>query len=300
MLAYFSDHIPILLPPGHRFPSDKYRLLRDQLTLEIPGLKLIQSIPATQEQILRVHTEDYWQKLQQGTLSPLEQRRIGFPWSPKLIERSRCSTGGTIAAAHWAMDHRLGIHLAGGTHHAFADHGQGYCVLNDVAIAIEELRDLGEIRRAGVIDLDVHQGNGTAEIFRGDENVFTFSVHGERNFPFRKCEGDWDIALPDGVEDALYLETLVTAFASSRFQWDVDIIFYLAGADPYAGDRLGRMNLSLEGLAIRDIQVIEQAKTRNIPLVIVMAGGYTDPPMKTVEIHARTVCLALERLAPAR
>jgi len=294
MLAFYSDHISIPLPQGHRFPADKYRLLRERLARERPQLELVRSDPATLEQILRVHTIEYWQKLQQGTLTPLEQRRIGFPWSPQLIERSRCSTGGTIAAAHWAIEHRLGIHLAGGTHHAFADQGQGFCVFNDVAVAIRDLQYLGKVARAGVIDLDVHQGNGTAEIFQQDRSVFTFSIHGERNFPFRKCAGDWDIGLPDGVEDPTYLATLASALADSRFDWNVDILFYLAGADPFVRDRLGRMNLSMEGLAARDCQVIEQARIRNIPLMIVMAGGYTDPPDEIAAIHCQTVNLALE------
>ncbi|MEX0793870.1 MAG: histone deacetylase [Pirellulaceae bacterium] len=294
MRAFYSDHISIPLPQGHRFPADKYRLLRERLARERPQLELVRSGPATLEQILRVHTIEYLQKLQQGTLTPLEQRRIGFPWSPQLIERSRCSTGGTIAAAHWAIEHRLGIHLAGGTHHAFADQGQGFCVFNDVAVAIRDLQHLGKVARAGVIDLDVHQGNGTAEIFQQDESVFTFSIHGERNFPFRKCAGDWDIGLPDGVEDATYLATLASALADSRFDWNVDVLFYLAGADPFVRDRLGRMNLSIEGLAARDCQVIEQARIRNIPLVIVMAGGYTNPPDETAAIHADTVKLALQ------
>ncbi len=295
-LAYYSDHFELPLPEGHRFPMAKYGLLRQRVLEErlLPPQALRVPAAVSDAEILRAHTAEYLKQLLDGSLPTAAVRRIGFPWSAGLIERSRRSAGGTLAACRSALARGVGVNLAGGTHHAFADRGEGFCVLNDAAIALRALKAEGEIGRALVVDLDVHQGNGTAVIFQGDPTVFTFSVHGRRNFPFRKEESDLDLALEDGTEDEEYLAALATgleqAFAAAR----AELVIYLAGADPYAGDRLGRLALTKAGLAARDSKVFDACRVAGLPVAVAMAGGYAEELADIVDIHLETVSQALQ------
>ncbi|HEX8920729.1 MAG TPA: histone deacetylase, partial [Pyrinomonadaceae bacterium] len=235
-----------------------------------------------------VHTDDYVTRLRAGTLTPRELRRLGLPWSKALVRRSFLAAGGTLNAARWALLEGIGSNLAGGTHHAFPDRGEGFCVLNDVAIAIQTLRRDGLIKRAAIVDCDVHQGNGTAAIFSGDAQVFTFSMHGAKNYPLFKERSTLDIELPDGTEDAEYLETL-SKHLPRVFEHEPDIVFYLGGADPYRGDKLGRLALTIEGLRARDQYVLSECRARNIPVATTMSGGYAAEIGDTVEIHCNTI-----------
>ncbi|MEM8910340.1 MAG: histone deacetylase [Planctomycetota bacterium] len=298
MNLYYTDHFELPLPASHRFPMDKYRRLRRHVvgSEEHRNDALLVPPAASDAQLSLCHDRTYVSRVASGQLSDAEIRRIGFPWSPKMVERSRRSTGATIAAARAAMTQRISANLAGGTHHAFADAGEGYCVFNDAAVAIRVLQQEGIIERACVIDLDVHQGNGTASILAGDDSAFTLSIHGVKNFPLRKVPSDLDIALPDGTGDDAYAEAVERALgeldavmkASARF----DLAIYLAGADPYAGDRLGRLDLTFEGLSRRDSIVLEWCTRRRIPLAIAMAGGYANEIDDIVRIHAQTLKLA--------
>ena len=301
MDCFYSDTFELPLPPGHRFPMQKYRLLREQIARS-KNIQCKLRIPpaATIEQLLRVHTDDYLDRVINGKLSALEQRRIGFPWSEKMVQRSRRSTGATIAAAQSALQDSIGLNLAGGTHHAFADNGQGFCVFNDVCVAIRSLQAEQLIQTALVVDCDVHQGNGTGSITAGDESVFSMSIHCEKNYPFQKTNSDLDIALPPGTSDATYLWELDTNLARIHDRFVPDIVFYLAGADPFAGDRLGLMNLSKPGLRKRDDRVISNCQVRGIPLVICMAGGYAAEVDDIVDIHFATVVSAYEHLYSRR
>jgi acetoin utilization deacetylase AcuC-like enzyme len=300
MRAYYSDLFVLPLPAGHRFPMPKYRLLRDRLE-GLPLLRLEAAPPATDGELALAHTPDYINAVTEGTLSPAAQREIGFPWSPAMVERARRSVGATIAAARTALKEGLAANLAGGTHHATSDKGGGYCVFNDVAVAsllmqAEWHRERRALLRVAVIDLDVHQGNGTAAIFRNDPTVFTLSMHGAKNFPFRKETSDLDVDLPDGCRDAEYLQALDQALAELwRRHGDTPpgLVFYLAGADPHENDRLGRLTLTAEGLAERDRRVFAAARERRIPLVLTMAGGYGKVIEETVEIQAATMRTAL-------
>jgi acetoin utilization deacetylase AcuC-like enzyme len=298
--AYYSDTFALPLPSEHRFPLEKYRLLREHLQSgPLSGcLDLRMAAAATDEQLLLVHTQQYLDKLVRGELTRVEERRIGFPWSPEMVERSRRSTGATIGAARAALDHGAAAHLAGGTHHAFPDHGQGYCVFNDVAVAFQVLRREGLAGRAAVIDLDVHQGNGTAAIFAEDPGVFTFSMHGDRNFPFAKCDGDLDIALPDGTTDETYLAALADALATKVPLAAVDIAFYLAGADPFHEDRFGKLKLTRAGLARRDRLVLQHCAAAQLPVAVVMAGGYAKRVEDVVAINTATIAALLEAWPP--
>ena len=285
----------------------KYRLLRQRLLetgvlqeddLEVPP-------PATVEELSRVHDAGYVERVFRGELDRPEVRRMGFPWSEALVERSRRSVGGTLAAARHALSHGVGINLAGGTHHAFADRGEGFCVFNDVAVAARavqvEAGSRGRSLRVLVVDTDVHQGNGTAAIFAGDDSVFTLSLHGERNYPFVKEASDLDVGLPDGAGDEEYLEALSRALAAVPSDPAPDLVFFVAGADPYGGDRLGRLGLTKAGLARRDCRVLEFCRQGGTalakPVVVVMAGGYADQVDDIVDIHAHTVETAVEAAA---
>lgn len=299
MHAYYSDHFALPLPAGHRFPMEKYALLREQVAQACPGVQLVPAPAASDAELALVHAAAYVRGVVTGQLDPAHQREIGFPWSPALVERSRRSVGATIAAARMAMRDGVAVNLAGGTHHATADRGGGYCVFNDVAVAARVIqRDFpgvqGALRRVAVIDLDVHQGNGTAAIFSGDISVFTLSLHGARNFPFRKVAGDLDIELADGCGDDEYLLALEEALDAVWRRFDPQFVCYLAGADPYEGDRLGRLSLSMSGLAQRDAMVLSLAARHGVPAVVVMAGGYAQNPAHTVAIQRRTVQLAYE------
>ncbi len=293
--AWSSARYAIPLPPGHRFPIAKYALLRD--VVRAGGLaQVYEPERAAREDILRVHTRDYITRLEAGQLTEAELRRLGFPWSEHLVERSYRAVGGTVEASRAALDDGLAINLAGGTHHAFPDHGEGFCVLNDVAIALMALLSEGRITRAAVIDLDVHQGNGTHHIFASDERVFTFSMHGGRNYPFHKVPGNLDIELEDGTGDDAYLESLGAVLPSVLHRARPDLVIYLAGADPHEGDALGRLRLTFEGLARRDHLVLKSCREVGIPVAITVAGGYGRDIGTTVEVHRRTVELAREYL----
>lgn len=299
MLAFHSDAHSLALPPGHRFPQDKYRLLREALMAE-PGLVRLQAAEAASEgELALVHTPGYLDAVLQGHLSAAQQREIGFPWSPSMVERSRRSVGATLMAARAALGEGLAANLAGGTHHAYADKGSGYCVFNDVAVAAR-LMQAEWHRRHGysrpglkvlVIDLDVHQGNGTAAIFKEDVSVFTFSMHGEKNFPFRKEASDLDVELPDGCGDEPYLAALDQALFQvwQRVEPPLGLAFYLAGADPHEGDRLGRLKLTTEGLRERDRRVFEALRERRIPVALSMAGGYGHDLATTVAVQVNTL-----------
>jgi acetoin utilization deacetylase AcuC-like enzyme len=250
--------------------------------------------PATDEQILRAHDEAYLDRVRLGRLTPKETRRIGLPWSPELVARTRCSVGGTIGACRAALRDGIAVSLAGGTHHAFRDHGQGYCVFNDGAIAARTMQGEGRVRRVAVIDCDVHQGNGTAAILADDPTIFTFSIHGARNFPFHKERSDLDVGLEDGTGDAGYLEALEAGLARALELADAELAIYLAGADPYAGDQLGRLALSKQGLARRDRLVFELCRGADLPVATVMSGGYGRRIEDTVDIHMATVRIAAE------
>ena len=298
MRVFHSDQYPVPLPPGHRFPMEKYRLVRERL-LERGVLHpdwLHPSEPLAREALERVHTPRYLDALWTNTLTPAEVRRLGFPWSEALLLRSRADVGGTVGAARAALQDGLAGNLAGGTHHAFADHGEGYCVFNDIAVAIRVLQHERRIQRAVVVDLDVHQGNGTAALFAGDDSVFTLSLHGEHNFPFRKERSRRDVGLPDGTDDRAYLEALDVHLPPVLEAAGADILFYQAGVDCLGGDTLGRLALTPEGLRERDRRVLEAAWHRRLPLVLTLGGGYSQPLDATLEAHvgtyetARTVC----------
>ena len=294
---FSSDGFDFPLPAGHRFPLQKYRRLRHAIEQDelCDRVRLLVPSPAEDRQLLRVHTESYLERVLAGTLEAAEIRRIGLPWSPQLVERSRRSVGGTIAACRAALIDGVSMNLAGGTHHAHAGYGAGFCVFNDVAVAARELQ-AGSTGPILVIDCDVHQGDGTAQIFAGDPSVFTFSIHGERNFPFRKANSDLDIGLPDGTGDAEYLAVLAPALGQLFGDFHPDLALYLAGADPYLDDRLGRMKLTKAGLAARDTLVLDACRERQVPLAIVLAGGYPRQITDVVEIHLQTVRLAADSL----
>ena len=296
--SHHPDYV-LPLPEGHPFPMGKYARLH-ALLLErgvLSPADLMQPDEAAREDLARVHDERYLDTLFGPGPTPTEQRRIGVPWSPRLLRRSRLAVQGTIDAARAALAQGIAGNLAGGTHHAFAGHGEGFCLLNDVAVAIRVLQAGREIAHALVVDLDVHQGNGTAAIFAGDASVFTFSMHGERNYPAVKQRSSLDVGLPDGVGDAAYLEALETALAQAWARTAAQppgLAFDLAGADPHEDDRLGRLKLSLAGLAERDRRVLAQLQARGIPVALSMAGGYGRDIGTTVSIHCRTLELALQ------
>lgn len=275
------------LPEGHPFPMVKYTLVYDRLreTGLLPAANIMLPEEATRADLERVHEKDYLDRLFGEGLSVTEQRAIGVPWSPRLLRRSRLAVQGTILAAEAALEQGRGGNLAGGTHHAFADHGEGFCVLNDIAVAIRRLQHEKRIERALVIDLDVHQGNGTAAIFEGDDSVFTFSIHGERNYPSRKMRSTLDIGLPDGIDDEAYLSTLEINLPKLIENFSPDVVFYLAGVDVAAGDRYGRFNLSDDGIRARDRCVLEWTRRHGLPLAITLAGGYSPNPVRTAMLH---------------
>jgi acetoin utilization deacetylase AcuC-like enzyme len=291
--AFYSDTFVLPLPEGHRFPMTKYRRLREALLAQhiVDESDLVVPDPADWDDIRLAHCLSYVEAVASGTLTPEAQRRIGFPWSPGMVERSRRSVGATIAAARHVMagGERVSANLAGGTHHAFSDHGAGYCVFNDVAVAARVLLRDGLIARAAVVDCDVHQGDGTAAIFRDDPRVFTMSLHGATNFPFRKETGDLDVTFPDGARDDEYLAALAMHLPDVLDGSEPEVVFYLAGADPYEGDRLGKLSLTIDGLVQRDRFVFEQCRIRSIPVVVTMAGGYCPDVEAIVAIHANTI-----------
>lgn len=297
MKAFYSDTFVLPLPEGHRFPMEKYALLRERVLAEriIAPQNLCVPPAASDIQLLRAHTADYVVRMQAGQLSPAEIRRIGFPWSPQMPERSRRSSGATIEACLAALNDGYAANLAGGTHHACSDHGEGFCIFNDSAVAARELQARGLVCQIVVIDCDVHQGNGTAEILRGDDSVFTFSIHGEKNFPFRKEHSDLDIGLNDQTGDEEYLIALERGVMEAIERSHAELAIYLAGADPYEGDKLGRLSLTKAGLHARDRMVFDFCEWAGIPVAISMAGGYARNIGDTVEIQAATIREAARR-----
>ncbi|GAB4213345.1 MAG: histone deacetylase [Rhodoferax sp.] len=290
MKAFYADHFVLDLPAGHRFPMRKYQLLHEGVAQHWPQIRLLEAPAAAVSALARVHSQPYIDAVLQGHLSPAAQREIGFPWSPRMAERALRSVGATVAAMHWALRDGVAANLAGGTHHAYADKGGGFCVFNDIAVAARQAQAdwaqaHGTVMPIAVLDLDVHQGNGTAHIFSGDPSVYTCSLHGEKNFPFRKEASDLDIGLPDNCTDADYLCALDQALEALWQHGTPALLFYLAGADPYVGDRLGRLALSAQGLRQRDARVFAACAQRGVPVVMVMGGGYADPIEDTVTIQ---------------
>jgi acetoin utilization deacetylase AcuC-like enzyme len=289
--VFYSDHFVLPLPEGHRFPMVKYSMLRERVAASgICGpAELLVPRAVSDEEILRAHESGYLRRVVVGTLAQREMRRIGFPWSERMVERSRRASGGTLGACLAALEDGFAANLAGGTHHAFANRGEGYCVFNDSAIAARAVQAEGLVERVVVVDTDVHQGNGTAAILRGDSSVFTYSIHGESNFPFRKEESDLDVALPDGVDDGEFLQALEDGLERALDASRAELAIYLAGADPYEDDRLGRLSVSKEGLAERDRLVLESCREHGIPVAVTMAGGYARKVEDTVDIHFRSI-----------
>ena len=294
MKAFYTDHFVLPLPAGHRFPMEKYSRLRD-LVGSHAGIELVEAPSATDTQILYAHDPSYLIKVIEGTLSAQEQREIGFPWSTQMVERSRRSAGATVAAAKTALQEGIAANLAGGTHHAYRDTGSGFCVFNDSAIAARTLqKEINPSLKVAVIDLDVHQGNGTAAILQNDDSIFTLSIHGENNFPFKKEQSDLDVGLADGSNDEVYLHSLSTALDQLDSRFKADCLIFLAGADPHEGDRLGRLNISKDGMRLRDEMVFQYALDRQLPIAFSMAGGYGKEIESTVDIHFQTIKIALQ------
>jgi acetoin utilization deacetylase AcuC-like enzyme len=302
MQAFYADHFVLPLPEGHTFPMGKYERLRSRVVAECPGIRMQPALPASDGELALAHTPHWIEAVAHGTLTTAEQREIGFPWSPRMAERARRSVGATVSAARAALLDGEGVaaNLAGGTHHAQADKGSGYCVFNDAAVAARLMqaewhRRHKALLRVAVIDLDVHQGNGTAAIFRDDDTVFTLSLHGAKNFPFRKQPSDLDVELPDGCGDDEYLHALDGAL-DALWHRTVDatpgLAFFLAGADPHENDRLGRLKVSAEGLAERDRRVFDACRARGVAVAVSMAGGYGRDIDTTVGVHLRTLQLA--------
>jgi acetoin utilization deacetylase AcuC-like enzyme len=322
--AFYSDTFVLPLPEPHRFPMAKYRLLRERLVDEgiLDASDLHVPDPIAWNDLRLVHDPVYVDAVANGTLAADAQRRIGFPWSPMMVERSRRSVGATLAAAREVLgatttagdgleavpcDTRfsktrvaIAANLAGGTHHAFRDRGEGYCVFNDVAVAAVVLQREGVIARAAVVDCDVHQGNGTAAIFQNDPSVFTFSLHGAKNFPFRKEVSDLDVTFEDGAGDDEYLAALEAHLPGVLDGQRPDVVFYLAGADPYEHDRLGRLKITIDGLRVRDRLVFDACRARNLPVVVAMSGGYATDVAAIVTIHANTIREAVAHLRSTR
>ncbi len=298
MRLFPSDRYELPLPPGHSFPLSKYRLLRERLERSQTQFSFHEPHAASIESLRRVHEAGYLERVLTGTLTPAEVRRIGFPWSEQLVERSRRSTGAAVEAARASLQEGTAASLAGGTHHAGIAFGEGYCVFNDTAVAVRELQAEGLIQRAAILDLDVHQGNGTADIFKEDDSVFTVSVHGGRNFPLRKVASSLDLPLDDGTADEPYLEAVDQATRAAVHEGRPDLLLYIAGADPYEGDRLGRLAVSAAGLLERDRIVLDAVTRAGLPLAIVLGGGYCLDVEQTVAIHAATMHEAARWLTP--
>jgi len=288
--VFHSDSYPLPLPPGHRFPTPKYRLLRERLLADgtIREEDFTPSGVIDLDALLLVHEPAYVEAVVGGGLTEAEVRRLGFPWSEALVRRSRASVSGTVAAAREALCNGIAGNLAGGTHHAFADHGEGFCVFNDHAVAVRLLQLEGRIERAAIVDLDVHQGNGTAAIFAADDSVFTFSMHGARNYPFHKQRSSLDLELPDGCEDAEYLALLARHLPAVLDASRADLLLYQGGVDPLAEDALGRLRLTHQGLRARDRLVLAAARDRGLPVVLTLGGGYAKPIEASVEAHCGT------------
>lgn len=299
MRAFNSGQFVLPLPIGHRFPMGRYALLRERVESQLPEVRLMEAPRASDGELALAHTPQWIAAISDGSVAPEAMREIGFPWSEAMVERSRRSTGATIAACRTAFAEGVSANMAGGTHHASAGKGGGFCVFNDAAVAArlmqaEHGRHARMPLKVAVIDLDVHQGNGTASIFRDDPSVFTLSVHGQKNFPFRKEASDLDVELPDGCGDADYMSALEQALDELDTRFSPGLLIYLAGADPFERDRLGRLKLSFDGLEARDRRVLDFAWQRRIPLAFAMAGGYASDISETVQVQLGTFKVALE------
>ena len=284
MKAFYCDHFVLPLPEGHRFPMSKYKLLRERVTEE-SQIELLVPDAATDEQLMLCHTKEYVIRVVSGKMETDEVRELGFPWSEEMVERSRRSVGATISAARVALEEGAAANLAGGTHHAKKDRAQGFCVFNDCVVAARVMQQEELADQILIIDADVHQGNGTAEICAGDKSIYTFSIHGEKNFPTQKALSDLDVELEDGIGDDVYLDCFRQGLTTSLNESYPDLVFYLAGADPYEKDKLGRLKLSKDGLARRDQMVMDFCARRSLPVVMVMAGGYASDVNEIVDIH---------------
>ena len=296
MQFFYTDEFVLPLPPTHRFPMQKYALLRERIeSSHLTGRhQLVRPPAATDEQLLRAHSAEYIRRVVTGQFRPEEIRRLGFPWSPELVERSRRSSGATISACRAALKDGCSINLAGGTHHAYRDRAEGFCLFNDSVVAARDLQSTRSATKVLVIDCDVHQGNGTASIVREDPSIYAFSIHSERNYPQPKEVGDLDIGLPDGTTDGDYLAALAYGLKTAFRESAPDLAIFLAGADPYYGDRLGRLSLTLNGLAARDRLVLETCHEQSVPVAISMAGGYCPDINQIVDCHFQTVVIAAE------
>lgn len=293
MLVFTSDHFVLPLPAGHRFPMAKYARLREAVAAEVPASWLAEAPAVTDTELARAHDATYLAQALDGTLPRLEARRVGFPWSPALVARERRSVGGTLAGGRAALRYGRGVNLAGGTHHAQPGRGGGYCLFNDAAVAIRALQAEGAIETALIVDCDVHQGDGTALIFASDPSVFTLSVHGRDNYPFRKPASDLDVALPAGTTDAAYLRALHEALEQAFDAFEPDLVVYQSGVDPWRGDRLGTLALTREGLGARDQMVLARCDAARVPVVATMGGGYAPEVDDIVALHLQTVRAAL-------
>lgn len=286
--AFAHDVFTYPLPEGHRFPIEKYRLVRETAE-RLPGVTVHSSRRVTWDELGLAHTPEYCARVRDGALERRETLALGLPWSPSLVERSLRSVGATLQAASCALDEGAAANLGGGTHHAFADSGRGFCVFNDVVVAVRALRATRRLRKVLVVDLDVHQGDGTHSLFMEDLDAFTFSINGFRNYPFKRVPADLELDLPDATGDERYLEALGRLLPQAVARARPDLAFYLAGADPYEGDRLGRLSLTKDGLAARDRVVRDTLRAAGAPVCVTLAGGYAEPIEDTVEINARTV-----------
>lgn len=294
MFACYSPSYFVDLGPGHPFPMEKYPRTFERLIREgtLRCSRLIQPSPLPDASLEAAHSSSYVSRVAHGLLSPQEVRRLGFPWSPPLVRRARSAAGGTLIACHIALAEGIGVNLAGGSHHAFPDRGEGFCVFNDVAVAIRTLQGQRRIRRAAVIDCDVHQGNGTAAMFQDDPDVLTFSIHGANNYPYCQVPSTMDIALPDGTPDDAYMEAVEGHLPNLLRTFQPELVLYVAGVDPYRGDRLGRLKLSLKGLEQRDAFVLGLCRAWRVPVAVTFAGGYAVNVDDAVEAHCQTVRVA--------
>ena len=288
MRVYAHDLVTYPLPDGHRFPLEKYRLVREEAE-QLDGVDVVNAEAATWKQLRRTHSDDWLARIREGRIERREELALGLPWSPELVERSRRSTGATVMAAHAALDDGVAANLGGGTHHAFARAGRGFCVFNDVVTAIRDLRAGGTVRRVLVVDVDVHQGDGTHSLLAADADAFTLSVNGWRNYPFRRVPGDLDVDLPDGTGDERYLEELAVALQQALRRARPELCFVLAGADPYEGDRLGRLALTKRGLRDREVLLRDALAQAGVPVCLTLAGGYAEDIRDTVEINVNTL-----------
>jgi len=294
--VFYTDTFPIPLPENHSFPKDKYYLLRMRISERLDGQLVDLQIPepASSEAILRAHDAEYVRRLFEGDLTDKEIRRVGLPLSPPIVRRTRYSVGATIAACRAALSDGVAVNLGGGTHHAFHDHGQGFCWLNDSVIGARAMQAEGLAENILIVDCDVHQGDGTTAIVRNDPTIFTFSIHGKNNFPYHKETSDLDIELENGTDDRTYLDALEKGLTASIRRFEADLVIYLAGADPYRKDRYGRLSLTKAGLAQRDRTVLRHLKENGLPVAVTMAGGYAPDIQDIVDIHFQTIQTVLE------